>query len=126
METKMKKDDLIVALTAKKRIAADLDRKATADYTARRKSAIAARRAWFREMAKADDDTVAKWNTYNGNRTNPIPEVPGCPYSLLGMVEKAVSRLSMDYRKTITLDADHLRLLSLGEKQSETICESLS
>lgn len=117
----MKKGDLLIALAAKRREAARLDREATAKYRKDLAAAVKVRRAYFAGLAKLSDADLAKLDGYEMRRG--VPGVPPCPVSWTGRLEGAYRLIQMDMRSFLTVDAALQKLLTLGENVPRTICE---
>lgn len=132
MNITMKKADLLAELKAKRRVAAEMDRKAAADFKAERSRLMKARRAWVKQLAGLSDADLARWapSRYWGDEENPMPQfpsLPSCPIAVLPKVDRAIVDLERDRRVVFTVKDDRYdpirSLLDLGVKAEPTICD---
>ncbi len=132
MDARMKKEDLLVALQAKRRDAARVDRENTAKFLADNKAEIARRRAWLRAAAKLSDDVLAKLDPGSNYGSGVIDGIAyykqrdigdrHCPISQLGRLDRTIANVGRDYRKSYALDTELAGLLNLGDGIKNTIC----
>lgn len=125
----MKKADLVAVLKAKRRAAAELDRKNLAQFKTERAAAVKARRSWLKQAAALSDDKLATYSPQvsyfkQENPMPPYPECPGCPTSWLKRLDATIADIERDYRSRFPVnDRGGLRtLLSLGEPRNNTLC----
>lgn len=97
---KISKDTLIGELEAKRSEMIAHDRDQLRIHRERCRDVAAARRAFFRDLIKLPDATLAEMGRYD----HAMPEATGCPMSKVDQLDRALEWLARDARKTFTVD----------------------